>query len=178
MNYASARRPRGPAHWRSASFFSRLLQRTASRADRHQARFLTPFLLQLDFQFPQINIGTGSDLRDQPICPGMPLRLTRGGCLWRDLTCLAALLLDQPHPRLRDLETRRDIARAFVRITSGKHLAAKLRCVRIHYEHLLLEMPQPTEPAQNAPDLPRKRTNALDEASRQAYGALNQASRR
>lgn len=64
--------------------------------------------------------------------PRLPFRLSRGCCFRRDLPRLTTLLFDSPHPRFRNLETKRDDTSAFVRIACGKHLATKLGSVWIH----------------------------------------------
>ena len=66
----------------------------------------------------------------------MPLGLTRSRLFCRDLAGLATLLLNPPQPRIRNLETQRDLAPLFVRIARGEYLAAKLRVIRFHQDHL------------------------------------------
>src|SRR5580704_3883831 len=94
-----------PARWRSASFFSRLLERSTGSTDRSQASLFAAFLLQFGLQLAQINIGPSRDLRDEPVGPGLPFGLTRSRLLCHDLAGLATLLLNASQPGLRDFET-------------------------------------------------------------------------
>jgi hypothetical protein len=119
-------------------------------ADRHQADLFAAFGLQLGLQLAQINVGASRDFRDQPIGPVLPLRLLGRRRQRHHLARLATPLLDPPHPRLRNFEPHRDDPRAFIRIASREHLAAKLRCNRFHGNHLLEMFP-------NLASLPRGR---------------------
>ena len=121
----------------SASFFSRLLQRSTSVTDRCQADLDTTFLFQFSLQFAQINVGTGGELGHQPIRPRVPFWLTWGRFLRCYLPCLTTLLFDFPHPRICNLETHRDRVSSLVRVASGEHFATKFRVVWFHRDHLL-----------------------------------------
>ena len=95
------------------------------------------FPLQFGLQLAQINVRPRRDLRDQPVGPGLPLGLTRSRFFRRHLARLASLLLDAPHPRIRNLDTQRNQPPLLVRVTRGKDFAAKLRVIRFHQDHLL-----------------------------------------
>src|SRR5271169_2124923 len=105
----AARPHRGdPARWQSASFFSRLLERSTGGTERSQTNLFAALPLQFRLQFAQINVRPSRDLGDKPVCPGMPRGLTRSRLFWRDLASLATLLLDASQPRFRNFETKSD----------------------------------------------------------------------
>ncbi len=109
-----------PARWQSASF-SRLLQRGTSGADCRQANFFAAARFQFSLQLTQINIRPSRDLRDEPIRPGMPFRLTWRLPSWGDLAGLSTLLLDA---RIHDCETPNRSAISRLSSSSTSHAAS------------------------------------------------------